>query len=63
MGVWQTVLQGDAISISVALLLLTMSVASWVVILYKGWLLRRAVRDVRTATAAFWQAAELDDAE
>jgi len=63
MGVWQTVLQGDAISISVALLLLAMSVASWVVILWKGWLLRRAVSDVQTSTAAFWQAAHLDDAQ
>jgi biopolymer transport protein ExbB len=63
MGVWQTVLQGDAISISVALLLLAMSVASWVIILWKGWLLRRAVSDVQTSTAAFWQAAHLDDAQ
>ena len=63
MGVWQTVLQGDALSRSVALLLLAMSVASWVVILWKGWLLRRAVSDVQMSTAAFWQAAHLDDAE
>jgi biopolymer transport protein ExbB len=62
MGVWQTVLQGDAISLSVALLLLAMSVASWVVILWKGWLLRRAVRDVQLSAAAFWQAADLDAA-
>jgi biopolymer transport protein ExbB len=60
MSVWQTVLQGDAISISVALLLLAMSVASWVVILWKGWLLRRAVRDVQLSAAAFWQAADLN---
>lgn len=63
MGVWQTILQGDAISKGVALLLLAMSVASWVVILWKGWLLRRAVRDVQTATAAFWQAGHLDEAQ
>lgn len=62
MGVWQTVLQGDAISRSVALLLLAMSVASWVVILWKGWLLRRAVRDVQLSAAAFWQAADLNAA-
>ncbi|MBE0587957.1 MAG: MotA/TolQ/ExbB proton channel family protein, partial [Hydrogenophaga sp.] len=37
MGVWQTVLQGDAISRSVALLLFAMSVASWVVIFWKSW--------------------------
>ena len=62
MGVWQTVLQGDAISRSVALLLLAMSGASWVVILWKGWLLRRAVRDVQLSAAAFWQAADLNAA-
>ena len=63
MGVLGTVMQGDALSRSVALLLLAMSVASWVVILWKGWLLRRAVRDVQDASAVFWQAADLDDAE
>jgi biopolymer transport protein ExbB len=62
-GVWQTILQGDAVSRGVALLLLAMSVASWVVILWKGWLLRRAVRNVHTATAAFWQAGYLDEAQ
>jgi biopolymer transport protein ExbB len=62
-SVWQTILQGDAVSRGVALLLLAMSVASWVVILWKGWLLRRAVRDVQTSTAAFWQAAYLDEAQ
>ena len=63
MGVLETVMQGDALSRSVAALLLAMSVASWVVILWKAWLLRRAVLDVRVASAAFWQAADLDDAE
>ena len=62
-GVWQTIWQGDAISRSVAVLLLAMSVASWVVILWKGWLLRRAVADVHTSTAAFWQAGNLDEAQ
>jgi biopolymer transport protein ExbB len=63
MGLWSTVLQGGAISIAVALLLLAMSVATWVVIFWKGWLLRRAVAGVQTATAAFWQAPHLDDAQ
>ena len=54
-------LQGDAVSTSVALLLLAMSVGSWVVIFWKGWLLRRAYRDVARSTAAFWQARSLDD--
>ncbi len=59
MGVVATVLQGDAISIVVALLLLAMSVGSWVVILWKGWMLRRAAADVQLAAAAFWQAPDL----
>lgn len=63
MDLWSTVLQGGAISIAVALLLLAMSVATWVVIFWKGWLLRRAVAGVQTATAAFWQAPHLDDAQ
>ena len=61
--VWQTIWQGDAISRSVALLLLAMSVASWVVILWKGWLLRSATREMQTAVAAFWQAGYLDEAQ
>lgn len=54
--------QGDAISRLVAALLLLMSVGSWVVIVWKGWLLRRASRDVARSTAAFWQSAAMDDA-
>jgi biopolymer transport protein ExbB len=45
----------------VALLLLLMSVGSWVVLLWKGWLLKRASGDVGRSTLAFWQAAPLDD--
>jgi biopolymer transport protein ExbB len=55
--------QGDAITQVVALLLLAMSVSSWVVILWKGWLLRRAAKDVARSTAAFWQAGSLIDAQ
>ena len=51
--------QGDAVTRGVALLLLAMSVASWVVILWKAWLLRRATGDVARSTAAFWQAASV----
>jgi biopolymer transport protein ExbB len=54
--------QGDALTQGVALLLLAMSVASWVVLLWKGWMLWRAGRDVARSTAAFWQAASLADA-
>ena len=55
--------QGDAVTRFVAALLLAMSVASWVVILWKGWLLRRATRDVGRSTAAFWQAPSLGQAQ
>ena len=55
-------LQGDAVSRLVAALLLLMSVASWVVILWKSWLLQRAGRDVGRSTAAFWQSASMADA-
>jgi len=62
MDVMQLVGQADAIGRVVALLLLVMSVASWVVILWKAWLLRRATGDVGRSTAAFWQSPSLDDA-
>lgn len=54
--------RGDAVSGTVALVLLLMSVGSWVVILWKAWLLHRAHGDVARSTAAFWQAASLADA-
>jgi len=54
--------QGDAVTQGVSLLLLAMSVASWVVILWKGWLLRRAGADVARSTAAFWQSGSLAEA-
>ena len=63
MNLWSLLMQGDAISRGAALLLLAMSVASWVVIGWKGWLLRRASRDVARSTAAFWQSAALDEAQ
>jgi len=49
-------LQGDALSATLALALLGMSVASWTVIFYKAWLLHRVSTDVVQAKAAFWQA-------
>ncbi|NMM78051.1 flagellar motor protein MotA [Rhodococcus sp. SRB_17] len=54
--------QGDAVTQATALLLLAMSVASWVVIAWKALLLRRARHDVARCTAAFWQAPNLDAA-
>jgi biopolymer transport protein ExbB len=59
----QTLLQGDAVSRLVTLLLLAMSVGSWVVIVWKVWLLRRARSDVARSTAAFWQSASIDEAQ
>jgi biopolymer transport protein ExbB len=54
--------QGGAVSVMVAVLLLLMSIASWVVILWKAWLLQRAVGDVARSTAAFWQSASIQEA-
>ena len=54
--------QSDNVGRLVALLLLLMSVASWVVIFWKGWFLLRAMKDVRLAVAAFWQAPDMKQA-
>ncbi|WP_394757043.1 MotA/TolQ/ExbB proton channel family protein [Rhodoferax sp.] len=51
--------QGDALTRCVALLLLAMSVGSWVVIVWKSWLLRRASGDVLRSIAAFWSSASV----
>jgi len=52
--------QGDAITRAVAALLLLMSVSAWVVILWKGWLLRRVRKDIERAVPAFWAAPSVD---
>jgi biopolymer transport protein ExbB len=62
MNLLQLLRQSDAVTQAVAALLLVMSVCSWVVILWKAWLLRRASADVGRSTAAFWQAGSLDEA-
>lgn len=62
MNLAQLFSQGDALTKVVATLLLLMSVASWVVIFWKGWLLRRAAGDVARSTAAFWQSASVAQA-
>ena len=54
--------QGGVVSVAVALLLLAMSVSSWVVIVWKSWLLKRAAGDVTRSLAAFWQSASIDEA-
>jgi biopolymer transport protein ExbB len=51
--------QGDLITRGVALLLLLMSIAAWVVIFWKGWLLRRVRVDIERAVPAFWAAPDL----
>jgi biopolymer transport protein ExbB len=63
MNVLQLFNQGDAVIQVVAVLLLAMSVASWVVILWKAWLLRRASTDVGRSTAAFWQSGSVAQAQ
>ena len=52
--------QGDAIAHAVALLLLLMSLASWSVILIKGWTLLR-LRRLSTRSAQFWHCTRLED--
>lgn len=48
--------QGDAVTRTVALALLALSLASWVVILWKTWFLHRASAGITRARAAFWAA-------
>jgi biopolymer transport protein ExbB len=58
MHFWTT---ADSVGRFVALLLLAMSVSAWVLILWKGWLLRRANADIARAVPAFWDAADAQD--
>jgi biopolymer transport protein ExbB len=53
--------QSDGVGRAVALLLLLMSVTAWVLVFWKGWVLRRAGRDIARAVPAFWDAATLED--
>jgi biopolymer transport protein ExbB len=53
--------QADAVGRAVAALLLLMSISAWVVIFWKGWVLRRAQRDLARAVPAFWEAGTLED--
>jgi biopolymer transport protein ExbB len=55
----ETTLQGDALSATLVLVLLAMSVGSWTVIFYKAWLLHRASVDLQQGKAAFWQARDV----
>ena len=58
-GFQQIWTEGDAISRAVALLLLVMSVSAWALILWKGWVLTRARRDLGRVIPAFWSAPDL----
>jgi biopolymer transport protein ExbB len=59
---WQAFWDGsDGIGRIVALMLLTMSVACWVVILWKAWVLRRSARDIGRAVPLFWAAPSMVD--
>ena len=51
--------QGDAVSRAVALTLLVMSVVSWVLVFWKGWMLWRVRHDLAKAPAHYWAAADL----
>jgi len=55
-------LHSDGFGRLLALVLLTLSVGSWVVMAWKWRLLSRASRDVQRATAAFWQAPGWEEA-
>jgi len=52
--------QGDAVSHTIAVLLLGLSIASWTVIAGKGWSLWRLRRQAAARMEAFWQAPSLD---
>ncbi len=62
MSVADLLFKGDAVSSTVATVLLCMSVGSWVVIVWKALLLRRATGGITRAVAAFWQAPDMDAA-
>src|SRR5512139_42252 len=58
-GFWA---QADIVGRAVALVLLAMSIATWVLIFWKGWVLRRARRDIAGGVPAFWSAPTIDAA-
>lgn len=57
MGLGRFLAQADIVTWTVAAMLLLMSVSAWVLIFWKGWLLRRTRRDIERAVPAFWSAA------
>ncbi|KAF1044865.1 MotA/TolQ/ExbB proton channel family protein [Xylophilus sp.] len=63
MDALQWLREGDAVTVAVALVLLAMSVASWVAILWKAAVLWRAHAGVVRGVAAFWQSGSPDEAQ
>ncbi len=59
---WEFLAQSDNVGRLVALLLLLMSIGTWVVIFWKSWFLLRTMKDVRLAIPAFWQSPDLKQA-
>ncbi|WP_343628976.1 MotA/TolQ/ExbB proton channel family protein [Roseateles sp.] len=55
-SLWQA---GDSVARFVSLLLLAMSVSSWVLIFWRGWFLTRARRDIARGLPVFWAAPAL----
>ncbi len=53
--------RSDPVGRVVALLLLAMSVAAWVLVFWKAWVLRRASQDIARAVPAYWDAPTLAD--
>jgi biopolymer transport protein ExbB len=51
--------QSDGVGKFIAALLLLMSLASWVVIFWKAWVIKRAVPDVGKSITGFWQAGDV----
>jgi biopolymer transport protein ExbB len=58
----ESVVHGDALTQTLACLLLALSVSCWVVIVWKWRLLRRVKTDVGRSVAAFWQAPDFEQA-
>ena len=63
MSLTDFLLHSDLVSRVLSVVLLALSVGSWVVILWKWRLLARVHLDVRRSVAAFWQASGFDDAQ
>ena len=63
MALTDFLLHSDTVSRLLALVLLALSVSTWVVIAWKWLWLSRVALDVRRSTAAFWQANAFDDAQ